>query len=191
MKRLLTIEVWGLDPIPWTVPNVGVNRKGKAPRPFTTRSRKSIVGLQRYSLEDWQRMVRNAAEAAMKRAGIDAPLTCPVHVRYEFYAVPVDEEDLGHLWDVGIRWDEEKKGWKKSARKGKIDPDLTNIIKSTEDGLQPTRDGKHTSALADDVKVRAGEFVALFARHAGVRVVISEIEPGDYGPGKADHADRG
>lgn len=182
MKQLLVIEVWGVDPVPWTVPSVGVDRRNGKTRRFTTRSKKSAVGMGKYSLEDWQRLVRNAAADAMKKAGIESPLACPVHVRYEFYAVPVDEDDVGHLWDVGLRWDAENQAWKKTARKGKIDPDLTNIIKSTEDGLQPARDGRRTSALADDCKVRAGTFVAMFGRVPGVRVTISEIEPGDFGP---------
>ena len=167
-----------MDPVPWTVPEIGVvERAGKRHR-FTTRRKKSNVTSGQYSLEDWQKVVKTAASQAAKAAGLTEPITGPVRLDYEFFAVPIDRADIGSLWGTAVKWDDKVGKWKKITRGGKTDPDVTNIIKSTEDALQG-------DLLADDSLVRSGGFDCVYAAVPGVRVTVSLFDKGDHGPGTA------
>lgn len=173
MKYLLTVEVWGFEAVPWSSPNIGFDTRSGKRRRFTTSKRKSDLSNGKCSLADWEQVVHACATLAMKSAGFDKPFETSLKLDYTFVAITPEGGNDGDLWNIRLRWDDKAKSWKKLSRNGKQDPDLTNIIKSTEDGLEG-------ALCANDAIHRAGSFVGIFGPVPGVRVIVSEIEDGDY-----------
>jgi hypothetical protein len=186
MKLITTFEVLGVEAVPWTVPNIGntTTKTGKRVR-FARRSKKSSPASGRYSLEDWQSTVRSAAVASMRSAGYTGPLTDQMHVKYEFFATTPAGKRHGELWPVELSWDKKKHCWSKTSRDGKTDPDLTNVIKSTEDGMAATRHAVADAVFENDCVVRSMSAVTLFGPMPGVRVSVYVIEDADY-PGEGE-----
>ena len=62
MRKLAAFEAFGIDAVPWSVPDIGVTktRAGRRVR-FARRPKKSDLDRGRASLGDWQRFVADAS----------------------------------------------------------------------------------------------------------------------------------
>jgi Holliday junction resolvase RusA-like endonuclease len=181
MLKLVTIEAFGIDVTPWSVPNIGVNRKGAKPVRFTTRGKKSNLDRGSASLEHWQAFVKGAAREAWNFPQFHPlastenprpPFVGPVHLEIEFYARTPAGKRHGELWEVPLKLN--KKGdWGKTQPRKKSEPDLINMFKATEDAICEV-------VLANDVQTRMVSAVTLYGRAPGVRVTVYAIDPEDF-----------
>ena len=179
MKKLVAFECLGLAVVPWSVPEIGVSRReGCKPHRFTRRSKKSRLAFGKASLDDWQRYVAGAAREAMAAVPIPAG---PVRVHMEFLARTPAGRRHGELWDVPLRFREDKGAFTKTQPRGKPEADLVNMFKGTEDAIQGV-------VFEDDVQSRMISAIALFGPADGVRVSVYAIEPGDF-PGRGEPVD--
>jgi Holliday junction resolvase RusA-like endonuclease len=171
MIHVVSFEVFGWEPVPWTVPNICKTQRGQR---FTHRPKKTDPSRSKLSLEDWQQIVSKAAKAAMNEKGISNLLTSQVRIDYKFFCETPEGCRSGQLWNVRIKPHKTKPGeWSKISRNGKTDPDITNLVKAVEDAIQD-------SVIADDCTVRCGSQVALYGSLPGVSVSVWEIEDSDY-----------
>lgn len=173
----MTFSVLGVEAVPWSVPDIGTTttKSGRRVR-FARRRKRSNVGAGQYSLDDWEAAVRSSAVAAMRGAGYTGPVTCQIHVKYSFFAKTPTGKKHGQIWPVELAWDEKKRAWSKKSRGGKTDPDLTNVVKSTEDGFQG-------AAAENDCVVASMEAGRFFGPVPGVRISVYELEENDH-PGE-------
>jgi len=175
MKKLVTFQAFGLAVVPWSVPEIGVNRRGAKPVRFTKRSKKSKLFLGKASLEDWQKFVAEAAREAM--ATIPIPIG-PIRLHIEFHARTPKGKRHGQLWEVPLKWNDEAGKFVKTQPRSKPEPDLANMFKGTEDAIQGT-------ILTDDVQTRVISAITVFGPVDGVIVSVYAIEPEDF-PGHGD-----
>lgn len=170
MRKLAVIEAFGVDVAPWSVPDIGVNRKTKSGKParFARRRKKSNLDRGSVSLEHWQRFVREAAREVWP----GEPFVGPVYLEIEFYARTPAGKKQGELWAVPLRRNKDG-GWGKSQPRRKPEPDLINMFKGTEDAICEV-------VLANDVQTRMVAAVTLFGRAPGVKVTVYEIEADDF-----------
>lgn len=170
MKKIVQFEALGIEPVPWSVPEIGVvNRGGKRIR-FTTRSKKTNLASGKASLEDWQKHVAAAAATAMEK--IPKPVGM-LKLHFEFRVRPPEGKSAGELWNVPLRWNEEKSQYIKTQPRGKPEADLVNLVKGTEDALEGV-------VFENDVQTRIVSAIALYGRINGVRVYVYQIDPDDY-----------
>lgn len=169
MRKLVTIEAFGIDVTPWSVPNIGVNRKGAKPVRFTTRGKKSNLDRGSASLEHWQAFVKGAA----KDAWTQPPIVGPVHLEIEFYARTPTGKKHGQLWEVPLKLNVKTGEYGKTRPRGKSEADLINMFKGTEDAICEV-------VLANDVQTRMVTAVTLHGRAPGVRVTVYAIDPEDF-----------
>jgi Holliday junction resolvase RusA-like endonuclease len=176
MRKLVEFSALGLEPVPWSVPDIGTgkNKAGKKFR-FTTRRKKSNLAAGKASLDDWQTHVAKAAREAMAAIPV---ATGPIRIHFEFYCMTPQGRRHGELWEAPIRWNEEKGEFTKTGPRGKSEPDLTNMVKGAEDALEGI-------VFANDCLARLSSGVTLFGPAPGVKVVVYEIEPGDF-PGRGE-----
>jgi Holliday junction resolvase RusA-like endonuclease len=169
MRRLATIEAFGVDVTPWSVPDIGntVTKTGKRVR-FAKRGKKTNIDRGSVSLEHWQGFVRGAA----KQEWLTDPYTGPAFLEIEFYARTPPGRRHGELWNVPVKRNDEG-GYSKSQPRGKPEPDLTNMFKGTEDAICDV-------ILANDVQTRMVSAVTLYGRAPGVRVTVYAIDPEDF-----------
>lgn len=173
MKKIVQFEALGIEPVPWSVPEIGVaNRGGKRVR-FTTRSKKSKLALGKASLEDWQKHVANSAREAMATIPIQ---TGPLKIHFEFRVHPPDGKASGQIWDVPIRWNDDKGVFTKTQPRGKPEADVVNLMKGTEDALEGI-------VFENDVQTRIVSASMLYGPVDGVRVFVYQIGPEDF-PGE-------
>src|SRR5262249_21746977 len=133
MRKLVVFDAMGIEPVPWSVPEIGVvNRGGRRIR-FTTRSKKSNLAAGKASLEDWQKHVAAAAPEAMEKA--PRP-TCHIKIHFAFTIRPPKGRLPGQVCEAPLRWHEEKGVFTKTQPRGKPEADLVNLIKGTEDALE-------------------------------------------------------
>lgn len=174
MKKVVQFEALGIDPVPWSVPEIGVvNRGGKRVR-FTTRSKKTNLASGKASLEDWQKHVAAAGREAM--AKIPKPVG-PLKLNFRFMARPPEGKKSGELWNVPIRWNEDKGLFTKTQPRGKPEPDLVNLIKGTEDALQGI-------VFEDDIQTRSVSGCCFYGHVSGVQVTVYEFDPDDFKGGE-------
>lgn len=170
MRKLVTFDCFGLMPVPWSVPEIGVAHRGGKRIRFTKRSKKSQLHLGRANLDDWQKFVAESAREAM--ASVPIP-TGPVKLHIEFFVKTPPGKRHGSLWEVPITWNEEAGEFTKSQPRGKPEPDLVNLIKGTEDALQGV-------CVENDVQTRMMSSITFYGPLDGCRVHIHLIEPTDF-----------
>jgi Holliday junction resolvase RusA-like endonuclease len=163
MKKLVSFQALGLDPVPWSVPEICVTKAG---RRFSRRAKKSNLVLGKASLEDWQLHVKQAAQDAM--AGISKPRG-PLRIDMVFHATPPLESARGTAWVVPLKWNEESQEYTKTQPRGKPEPDLVNLIKGTEDALQGV-------VFEDDVQTRSITAEMVYGVAPGVYVTVYTLE---------------
>jgi hypothetical protein len=176
VKKLATIEAFGFEAVPWSVPDIGntTTKSGKKVR-FARRKKKDNMDRGRLSLESWQRFVRDAAEAAM--AAVSMPVG-PIRLYIEFFARTPRGHRHGELWNAPVRWNDANGEFTKVQPRGKPEADLVNLFKGTEDAIAGV-------VFANDCQTRMLSAITLFGPHAGVRATVYAIEPSDY-PGQGD-----
>lgn len=176
MKKLVTFSAVGLDVVPWSVPEIGVNRRNPAkPVRFTKRAKKSKLHQGSASLSDWQKHVKSCAIDAM--AAISIPVG-PVRVHIEFFARTPKGKKHGQLWEVPLRWNDEAGEYVKTQPRSKTEPDLVNLFKGTEDAIQG-------ACVENDVQTRMMSCAAFYGPIPGCIVTVYQIEPNDF-PGVGD-----
>jgi Holliday junction resolvase RusA-like endonuclease len=175
MKKLVTFSAFGLAVVPWSVPEIGVNRRGAKPVRFTKRSKKSKLSLGKASLEDWQKFVANAGREAM--AKIPMPLGS-IRLHIVFHTKTPKGKKHGQLWEVPLKWNEKAGMFVKSQPRGKPEPDLINMFKGTEDAIESV-------ILTNDVQSRVISALTVYGPVVGVIVSVYEVEPTDF-PGYGD-----
>jgi Holliday junction resolvase RusA-like endonuclease len=153
----------GFTPVPWSVPTIGTgySKKGKKFR-FTTRPKKtktSASGRMTLSLKDWQKVVKEAGQAAM--GGAD-PITEQVRLEFLFLFKAPKKALIGTIPPTPVEWVEGE-----SVKHTNM-ADLTNLVKAAEDALEGT-------VYANDVQVRESNGLAIYAAVPGVWVRVSRI----------------
>ena len=175
MRTLVSFSALGLMVVPWSVPEIGVNRRGAKPVRFTKRSKKSKLALGKASLADWQEFVAKSAREAM--AAIPRPYG-PIALRIEFIARTPKGKRHGQLWEVPLKWNEKAEEFTKTQPRGKPEADLANMFKGTEDALAGI-------VFENDVQTRVMSSVTLYGPVPGVKVYVRLIEPDDF-PGTGE-----
>ena len=175
MKKLVEFEFFGVAVVPWSVPDIGVSRRGGKAHRFTKRTKKSALHLGKATLEQWQGFVKDAARQAMATI---PTTTQSVRVHIEFYAATPPGKRHGQLWEVPLHFRSEEGDYTKSQPRGKPEADLINMFKGTEDAIEG-------AVVENDVQTRMVSSVALYGPMDGVRVRVYLIEPGDF-PGTGD-----
>lgn len=160
MRRIALIEVVGMQPVPWSVPEIG-NRRGKEGRRyrFTTRNK---------SLELWQGYVRSFAEDAMAE-GQGGPATGPLYVGATFFFRAADPGQVGKSMVPEYRWDEDKKAF---HRLGPAMADCDNLFKGAIDPLQGI-------VMANDCQIVLQWSSRQWWGHDGVTIDVHELEAGE------------
>lgn len=165
MKKVVQFEAMGIEPVPWSVPEIGVtNRGGKRVR-FTTRSKKSNLAGGKASLEDWQRYIAASAKQAMEKT---PRLTGTIKLHFEFYVRPPAGKEESGTWEAPLRWNEDKGQYTKTQPRGKPEADLTNLIKGTEDALEGI-------VFENDVQTRAISAGMFYGPTDGVKITVYRI----------------
>ena len=132
MKLIVDFRIAGIEPCPWTVPKL--NAFGGAHHTKKSALHAGVIGLL-----DYQKLVRERAVDAMAELGT-TPWEGPVKLVLRFYARHPDPDMAGKLWTAGVKFNPEIQRWAKAdghGYAGRNNPDLTNLVKSTEDGLVP------------------------------------------------------
>lgn len=176
MFKLVTFQVLGCEPCPWSVPHfgTGTSKAGKKFR-FMTYDKKSKPEQGILNLPDWAAKVAAAARDAM--GGRD-PWTCPVKLHFDFFTRTPPGRRHGELWDCPVKLSPKTKKWGKSGPRGRSEPDLLNLVKGTEDALQGI-------VIANDCQTRLTSAAPWFGPTPGVKVTAYAIEPSDF-PGSGD-----
>lgn len=156
MREVVTITARGVPAVPWSVPDVGVSRRG---------GRRVRFSKKKPRLVEWQRYVAYHARQAMTRKPI---VTGPLAVYITFNIASEDPEKWGLPYSIPVEWSEKHE---KYVKKGTC-PDLTNLVKGTEDAIQG-------AAFADDVQIVFCQSVRLHARDHSAQVEIYELEEGE------------
>lgn len=205
MKLIASFDVFGFEPVPWSVPRMGSKKRADGTTYRFGSGKKSRPEAGSLSLAHWQQLVKDSAKKAMRAAGASEPLTCQTHTEYVFLCRSEDPSSWGRLWTIPIRWVPARKirnksqaaHWTKVHRNAKIDADLTNMEKATEDAMED-------AVFVNDCLVRSKSSVCLQWHTPGVRISVYEIEDSDYqgqnsttrstpdaGPGERDEGDVG
>lgn len=170
MKKLVSFDCFGVACVPWSVPEIGVSRRGPKPVRFTKRSKKSKLHEGKASLDDWQRYVKLCATEAMQ--AIPIPIGS-IKLHIEFHSETPKGKRHGELWNVPLRWNDEASEYTKTQPRGKPEADLVNMFKGTEDALQG-------AVFANDVQTRMLSSVAIYGPMNGIRVFVYTIEDTDF-----------
>lgn len=156
MRLICAIEL-EIDPKPWSVPEVcnGRTRTGR-------RYRRVVKDKK---LDDYQQKVSEAAEKAMDHM---SAFTGPIRMEVTFYtkADPKKGQYPEMPWLTGVETDGEGDRHKKGR-----DPDLTNLEKAWEDGIEG-------HPFVNDVQVVQKVAAKKFSNRAGVVCHVYLLEEG-------------
>jgi Holliday junction resolvase RusA-like endonuclease len=135
--------------VPWSVPK-GVVRGGRL--------------IKSPALVDWQKKVEDAARVAMFAEPI---VLGPVVLNIEFYRVTPYGSTPGDFWTVPVV---ERGG--QYRKPGSSQPDLTNLVKGTEDAIAGV-------VFGNDVQVVESRTTRIYGPLDGARITVHALEPGD------------
>lgn len=175
MILLYTVEARGLEPAPWKVPNIGVDRRNGGKQRFARRPGKSNIGGGRVCMVDWEAFVKDAARLAVNRRPIETGI---IALHFEFFGETPPGKRNGSIWDVDFEFHAKRNVFVKHQRFGRGEADLTNLQKSTEDALEGV-------VFVNDCQVREVNVRMTFSLVPGVTIKVYRIEPTDY-PGEGD-----
>ena len=165
MRLVTAFDALGMPCVPWSVPDVGVNRQpGRKPTRFAKKDKR---------LETWQQYVERCARKAMERTSL---CLGPIMVRLIFYRKTPPGCRHGDLWTIPVEWNEEKGEY---IKQGRTAADCTNLTKGTEDALESV-------VFGNDGQTCILSVMRLYGPLDGARVEVFEIEPGDFNQGPAD-----
>jgi Holliday junction resolvase RusA-like endonuclease len=153
MRLVAQFEVFGRC-VPWSMPEVGV----RGGRPRFCRKDPALIA--------WQARIVDAARTAMDAAPVELG---PVMLDIEFYRETPLGKQHGDWWDVRVEHAPSKG---KHTKRGQMSPDLTNLLKGTEDAIEEVVIGND----AQTCRIVAGR---LYGPQDGVRVTAYALEPGD------------
>ena len=167
MHLIAAFRIIGIEPCPWSVPTS--NRFGGA-----FRTKKSAIPAGVVNLADYQQAVAGAARHAMEEAGTWISAR-PIRLRLIFLAKHRDGDFWGTLWPAAVRENLKTGKWAKAdghGYGGRNNPDLTNLVKATEDALEGV-------CFRNDVQVRSQESLMLYGPTSGVRVAVYAFDDED------------
>lgn len=188
MIPLVSIRAMGLECVPWSPPHIGNKRRKDGTRfKFTTQKKPDAndIANGRVGFEGWQDYIRSCAQRRMESLALK-PTHEQVKIRFQFFAKTPTGHRHGELWPIAMVWDKKKKnaegqvvgGWTKKSRDGRLDGDVTNILKAAEDALQDV-------VILNDCQCRIQETITLFGPMSGVIIDVWIIEPSDF-PGEGE-----
>jgi Holliday junction resolvase RusA-like endonuclease len=152
MRLVTRFEVFGRC-VPWSMPDPVITKGGK---------RKFV--LKDPALTAWQEHVADAARVAMFAEPI---VLGPVMLSIEFYRATPYGSTPGDWWSVNV---EERGG--RFVKPGRPQPDLTNLLKGTEDAIAGV-------VFGNDAQVCEIRTTRVYGPQDGVRITVHALEPGD------------
>jgi len=172
MREIADFEIKGFQPAPWSVPDICVTRAGHR---FTKRRGRSNLAEGICNLLDWQKLVSDAARSAMSGQN---PVLGPVRVEATFYIRAPEGKPKGAFCFLPMKWNNKSLEYTKTPLKGRTLPDLTNLVKGSEDALQ----SQHAVAAMrgmvfhDDWQVVEVVAQRKWGEHGGCRIRVWLLE---------------
>jgi Holliday junction resolvase RusA-like endonuclease len=158
MQLVAEFEVLGQTCVPWSMPDP---RLVKGKFKFVAKDERLVA---------WQKELAASARSAMGAAAVKLG---PVMLAIEFYRETPPGKSDGDWWDVRVEW-----LGGRYVKRGRHEPDLTNLLKGTEDAVAGV-------VIGNDAQVVAIQTARLYGPQCGVRVRAFALDTGDRPPWQA------